>query len=84
MKRTYHIARQFMRHLKDNQGEEFYITELDVLIVSLAGLLHDIGHGPFSHMFEDAINSIDGLKDWKVKISISFRKQLNDSYFSEA
>lgn len=66
--RTYHIARQFIRHLKENQGEEFNITDLDVLLVSLAGLLHDIGHGPFSHMFEDVINGIDGFKYWKVYI----------------
>jgi HD superfamily phosphohydrolase len=28
------------------------LTEKDVICVSLAGLAHDMGHGPFSHQFE--------------------------------
>ncbi|CAN1801152.1 Deoxynucleoside triphosphate triphosphohydrolase SAMHD1 [Linum perenne] len=31
---------------------EFLVDDFDIKTVKLAGLLHDIGHGPFSHMFE--------------------------------
>ncbi|EKX36683.1 hypothetical protein GUITHDRAFT_117108 [Guillardia theta CCMP2712] len=39
------------------------ITEADKLCVKVAALCHDLGHGPFSHMFETMICQDMGL-DW--------------------
>lgn len=46
-----HLARRMATHLKEEQPH-FHVTHKDVLCVQLAGLLHDVGHGPFSHIYE--------------------------------
>ena len=59
-----HLAGYMARHLAKQQPE-LEIDESDVLCVELAGLVHDLGHGPFSHMFEDYMKQIDQHKQPK-------------------
>ncbi|CAN1195232.1 Deoxynucleoside triphosphate triphosphohydrolase SAMHD1 homolog [Linum perenne] len=46
------LAGQAVHDLKNYQGLELGIDYFDIQAVKLAGLLHDVGHGPFSHFFE--------------------------------
>lgn len=53
---TMHIAGMYSNHLfKDNYSK--------IRILRLAGLVHDIGHGPFSHQFDDTVYKKAGYKD---------------------
>ena len=46
-----HIASQAGQAL----NEKGILKSYDIEVLRLAGLLHDIGHGPFSHLFEEVI-----------------------------
>ncbi|KAI9169782.1 hypothetical protein LWI28_017605 [Acer negundo] len=49
---VYWLAGAVVNTIKAYQGSELEIDHSDIQTVKLAGLLHDVGHGPFSHLFE--------------------------------
>lgn len=75
-----HLAMEFFRciltsHRQDNR--DFGVSELtemsqeteqrDMWCIGIAGLCHDLGHGPLSHMFEDFVNAVNrerGAAKW--------------------
>ena len=50
---VYEIVRRMVTEVKTLCVE---LTEYEKVCVMLAGLLHDVGHGPFSHAFEHVTN----------------------------
>ncbi|KAI4339545.1 hypothetical protein MLD38_024477 [Melastoma candidum] len=49
---VYWLAGEAVQKIKQFEGLELGIDHFDVQTVKIAGLLHDVGHGPFSHLFE--------------------------------
>jgi len=52
--------------------ERGYITEDEGQKVRVAGLLHDVGHGPFCHMYEEVLDKYRGMThedvgEWLVR-----------------
>ncbi|XP_071092483.1 deoxynucleoside triphosphate triphosphohydrolase SAMHD1-like isoform X2 [Haliotis cracherodii] len=61
---TYYLAGKFARILKQKHPQQF--EEGDIECIEIAGLCHDLGHGPFSHVFEKMfIPRVRTDKKWK-------------------
>ncbi|EPS95195.1 hypothetical protein FOMPIDRAFT_1025878 [Fomitopsis schrenkii] len=60
-----HLARLMAEHLQEEQPE-LNITRRDVKCVTMAGLCHDLGHGPWSHVWDSMFipRALPGT-DWK-------------------
>ena len=70
---AYHLAIRMLTQLERSSGID--ISEEQRLIVQLAALLHDIGHGPFSHLFERVLKEANYAQkklikhhNWTIKI----------------
>ena len=54
--RTCYLAGLFIESIKKDQSD--LIDEKDIICIKIAGLCHDLGHGPYSHLFEEVIRRI--------------------------
>ena len=57
------------------RSKDIEITEEEAIAVSIAILLHDIGHGPFSHTLEHTLINVP-----HEEISVLFMHQLNEEF----
>ncbi len=60
---TCYLAGKLLTLLQQQQPD-LDITDEEKLCVQIAALCHDLGHGPFSHLFEDAMRDILPGREW--------------------
>tara|TARA_Y200000002_G_scaffold361453_1_gene347575 strand:+ start:1699 stop:3054 length:1356 start_codon:yes stop_codon:yes gene_type:complete len=61
-----YLAEQFMICLQKNQPE-LNIKKEDILLFKIAGLCHDLGHGPVSHGFDEFIDKLNKTVHYEIK-----------------
>lgn len=81
-----HLAGLYLDRLYELYGTEIFAGEDDYLenrrLVRCAALLHDIGHGPFSHVLETAIKKINPMykmshEEWTKRIITNENTSVN-------
>jgi len=69
-----HLAGQMAESLRRSAT----ITDEELQLVRLAGLLHDVGHGPFSHSYEEILVKHRGLNHEHMTREVVERSELAD------
>ena len=66
---TFYVMKKMITQIsKQLSNLKYDISERDKDVALLAALLHDIGHGPFSHAFENIFSNMQTHEHWTVDI----------------
>lgn len=70
-----HLAGQAATVLKDKG----FLDSDDTANLRLAGLLHDVGHGPFSHLFEEVLERKRKISHEEIGKKLILKTEIGDS-----
>lgn len=79
---VYHITKIMIEHLEKSVEDENKLNNREKELLCIVGLVHDIGHGPFSHLFDflverDNIKSIP--KEHEKRGCFIFEKMVKEN-----
>jgi uncharacterized protein len=83
---TAHVMKRLVARLRDVQGDLppwqrlSFAHARDALA---AALLHDLGHGPFSHLFEEAMPRVGPHESWSSRIILDRKTEVGRALAAE-
>lgn len=60
---TMYLAKEFLKYIKENSKDVDFLNDSMMNLISAVALVHDIGHLPFSHVFENAVRVANEIYD---------------------
>jgi len=78
---VFHLAKKYMDVLNSKSDDSLkpYFSAEEYFLISIAALIHDLGHGPFSHLFDDYVE-ISNHEYRSVEIFRHMNKKYNLGY----
>ena len=63
------LAGKYVENLIEKSNDE--IKPIDLYQIRIAAIMHDVGHGPFSHLSEDIFSNLEPIKSIKNKTTFT-------------
>lgn len=74
---VYHIVNRFINEVTNLKD---VLSSGDIIALLCSGLLHDIGHGPYSHAFEDVFNTNHEVMSTRIILENTSITKVLDKY----